>query len=79
MALLLVLGIRTSVGEAAFVGKPEIFWAAWRIPFLLSAVLLGVSIWIRLKLQESPVFARMKELGKNSKRPLSEAFANGPT
>jgi MFS family permease len=74
MALLLVLGIRTSVGEAAFVGKPEIFWAAWRIPFLLSAVLLGVSIWIRLKLQESPVFARMKELGKNSKRPLSEAF-----
>ena len=47
MALLLVLGIRTSVGEPAFVGKPEVFWAAWRIPFLFSAVLLAVSIAIR--------------------------------
>jgi Sugar (and other) transporter len=50
MALLLVLGIRTWTGEQAFVGKPEVFWAAWRIPFLLSAVLLAVSIWIRLRL-----------------------------
>jgi MFS family permease len=76
MALLLVLGIRTSVGEAAFVGKPELFWAAWRIPFLLSAVLLAVSIWIRLRLNESPVFQRMKAEGKGSKRPLTEAFGN---
>jgi len=76
MALLLVLGIRTSVGEAAFVGKPEVFWAAWRIPFLLSAVLLAVSIWIRLRLNESPVFQKMKAEGKGSKRPLSEAFGN---
>jgi MFS family permease len=76
MALLLVLGIRTSVGEAAFVGKPEVFWAAWRIPFLLSAVLLAVSIWIRLRLNESPVFQRMKAEGKGSKRPLTEAFGN---
>ena len=74
MALLLVLGVRTSVGEAAFVGKPEVFWAAWRIPFLLSAVLLAVSIWIRLRLNESPVFQKMKAEGKGSKRPLSEAF-----
>ena len=76
MALLLVLGIRSSVGEAAFVGKPEVFWAAWRIPFLLSAVLLAVSIWIRLRLNESPVFQKMKAEGKGSKRPLTEAFGN---
>ncbi|MGI8527362.1 MAG: MFS transporter [Pseudolabrys sp.] len=68
MALLIVLGIRTTQGEPTFVA-----WG-WRIPFLLSAILLAVSIWIRLRLNESPVFARMKELGKNSKRPLSEAF-----
>jgi MFS family permease len=68
MALLLILGIRTWMGEAAF-GD----WG-WRIPFLLSAILLGVSIWIRLKLQESPLFRRMVEEGKQSKRPLSEAF-----
>jgi MFS family permease len=74
MALLLVLGIRTWTGEQAFVGKPEVFWAAWHIPFLLSAVLLAVSIWIRLRLNESPIFQRMKAEGKGSKRPLSEAF-----
>jgi MFS family permease len=68
MALLLILGIRTWMGEAAF-GD----WG-WRIPFLLSAILLAVSIWIRLKLNESPLFARMVEEGKQSKRPLSEAF-----
>jgi MFS family permease len=70
MALLLVLGIRTSIGEPAFVA-----WG-WRIPFLLSVILLAVSIWIRLRLNESPVFARMKELGKQSKKPLTEAFGN---
>jgi hypothetical protein len=68
MALLIILGIRTAMGEQAF-GS----WG-WRIPFLLSAVLLAVSIWIRLKLNESPLFQRMKEEGKGSKRPLSEAF-----
>jgi MFS family permease len=68
MALLLVLGVRTAMGEEAF-GE----WG-WRIPFLLSAVLLIVSIWIRLKLNESPLFQRMKAEGKTSKRPLSEAF-----
>jgi MFS family permease len=68
MALLLILGIRTSMGEAAFAD-----WG-WRIPFLLSAILLGVSMWIRLKLNESPLFTRMVEEGKQSKRPLSEAF-----
>jgi MFS family permease len=68
MALLLILGIRTYMGETNFVA-----WG-WRLPFLLSAVLLAVSIWIRLKLNESPLFQRMKDEGKGSKRPLSEAF-----
>ena len=68
MALLLVLGIRTWMGEATF-GD----WG-WRIPFLLSAALLAVSIWIRLKLNESPLFKKMVDEGKQSKRPLSEAF-----
>ena len=68
MAILLILGIRTWMGEAAF-GD----WG-WRIPFLLSAILLAVSIWIRLKLNESPLFQRMVEEGKQSKRPLTEAF-----
>jgi MFS family permease len=68
MAILLILGIRTWMGEAAF-GD----WG-WRLPFLLSAILLVVSIWIRLKLNESPLFRRMVEEGKQSKRPLTEAF-----
>ncbi|WP_407157896.1 MFS transporter [Bradyrhizobium sp. STM 3557] len=68
LALLLILGIRTIMGEESF-GD----WG-WRIPFLLSGILLIVSIWIRLTLNESPVFQRMKEEGKTSKRPLSEAF-----
>src|SRR5271170_6104568 len=68
LALLLILGIRTSMGEAAF-GD----WG-WRIPFLVSAVLLAVSLWIRLQLNESPLFKRMVEEGKQSKRSLSEAF-----
>src|SRR6202012_5283974 len=46
----------------------------WRIPFLLSGILLAVSIWIRLSLNESPVFAKMKQEGTTSKRPLTEAF-----
>src|ERR1700753_978490 len=68
MALLLVLGVRSWMGEAAF-GD----WG-WRIPFLLSGILLVVSIWIRLSLNESPIFQKMKEEGTTSKRPLSEAF-----
>jgi MFS family permease len=68
MALLLVLGVRSAQGEPTFAA-----WG-WRIPFLLSAVLLGVSIWIRLRLNESPLFQRMKDEGKQSKRPLSELF-----
>src|SRR5271167_3536556 len=68
MALLLILGIRSWMGEEAF-GD----WG-WRIPFLLSGILLAVSIWIRLSLNESPIFKKMKEEGTTSKRPLGEAF-----
>jgi predicted MFS family arabinose efflux permease len=68
LALLLILGVRTWMGEGTF-GE----WG-WRIPFLLSGILLAVSIWIRLSLNESPVFQKMKEEGTTSKRPLSEAF-----
>src|SRR5246127_3408053 len=68
LALLLILGIRTWMGEEKF-GD----WG-WRLPFLLPALLLIVSLWIRLSLNESPVFQRMKDEGKTSKRPLSEAF-----
>ncbi|CAO4173795.1 Proline/betaine transporter [Methylorubrum aminovorans] len=46
----------------------------WRIPFLVSVVLLGISVWIRLQMQESPAFKKMKEEGTHSKAPLSEAF-----
>ena len=70
MALLVILGIRTWQGEQDFGA-----WG-WRIPFLLSAILLAVSIWIRLQLEESPVFAKMKAEGKGSKAPLTEAFGN---
>jgi MFS family permease len=68
IALLVVLGIRTWMGEEAF-GE----WG-WRLPFLFSILLLAVSIWIRLRLQESPVFQRMKEVGEGSQAPLTEAF-----
>ena len=68
-ALLVVIGVRTWAGDAAFRA-----WA-WRIPFLVSGVLLAISLWIRLQLSESPVFTAMKELGETSKSPLKEAFA----
>jgi Arabinose efflux permease len=67
-ALLVVIATRFLVGEAAFAA-----WG-WRIPFLISVILLGVSLWIRLQLEESPVFRRMKEEGTTSKAPLTEAF-----
>jgi MFS family permease len=51
-------------------------YGMWRVPFLLSIFLLAVSVWIRLSLNESPLFRRMKEEGRSSKAPLSEAFTN---
>src|SRR5262249_158559 len=50
----------------------------WRLPFLVSIILLGISVWIRLRLNESPIFARMKEEGKGSKAPLTESFLHYP-
>jgi MFS family permease len=67
-ALLVVIGCRTYLGEDAFKE-----WG-WRIPFLVSAILLAVSLWIRMQLAESPVFLKMKSLGTTSKAPLGEAF-----
>jgi MFS family permease len=69
LALLVVISIRSVMGEADFAA-----WG-WRLPFLLSILLLAVSLWIRMKLEESPVFRRMKAEGKGSKAPLTEAFA----
>lgn len=69
LSLLVILGVRTSIGEDAF-GT----WG-WRVPFIASIILLAVSVWIRLQLHESPVFERIKAEGKTSKAPLTEAFA----
>jgi Sugar (and other) transporter len=71
-ALLVVIATRTSLGEDTFKA-----WG-WRIPFLVSVILLGVSLWIRMQLAESPVFVKMKTLGTTSKAPLSEAFGRWP-
>ena len=68
LSLVVILGIQTYLGKEAFAA-----WG-WRVPFLLSAILLAVSVWIRLQMNESPVFQKMKEEGKTSKAPLSEAF-----
>nr|WP_202899671.1 MFS transporter [Kordiimonas gwangyangensis] len=68
VSLLLVIGLRSAMGEEAFAD-----WG-WRIPFLISVLLLAISLWIRMQLSESPVFQCMKEEGKVSKAPISEAF-----
>jgi MFS family permease len=67
LSLLVILGCRLALGDEFEV------WG-WRIPFLISIVLLGISVYIRLQLQESPVFLEIKREGKLSKAPLSEAF-----
>jgi MFS family permease len=67
--LLVILGTRTAVGEEAFLA-----WG-WRVPFLISLILLIVSVWLRFKLSESPAFAKLKEEGEVTKAPLRESFA----
>ena len=69
LSLMVILGTRTAIGEEAFAA-----WG-WRVPFLVSVFLLAISVWIRLSMNESPAFAKMKAEGKTSKAPLSEAFA----
>ena len=71
-ALIVVISLRTALGEAAFAD-----WG-WRVPFLISILLLAISVWIRLQLNESPVFQRMKEEGAITKAPLRESFARWP-
>jgi hypothetical protein len=68
LSLLVILGVRQAVGEERFTAD----W--WRAPFLISIVLLAISVWIRLSLSESPAFRKMKSEGRGSKAPLTEAF-----
>ena len=68
LSLMIILGVRTYLGETAFAD-----WG-WRVPFLMSILLLAVSVWIRLSMNESPAFKKMKEEGKVSKAPLTESF-----
>ncbi len=68
LSLLVILGVRTTIGEEKFQD-----WG-WRIPFLVSILLLAISVWIRMTLSESPAFQKMKAEGKTSKAPLAESF-----
>ena len=69
-ALLVIVVTRSAIGEDAFLA-----WG-WRIPFLVSAILLAISVWMRAKLAESPHFAKLREEGDVAKAPLKEAFGN---
>jgi MFS family permease len=68
LSLIVILSTRSILGEAAFAE-----WG-WRVPFLLSILLLAISVWIRMQMNESPAFKKMKEEGTGSKAPISEAF-----
>ena len=72
LSLIVIVGVRYTIGEEAFAS-----WG-WRIPFLVSILLLGVSLWIRLKLAESPAFQKMKDEGKGSTTPLKDSFGKWP-
>ncbi len=69
LSLIVILATRNVIGEDAFKEY------GWRIPFLISVLLLGVSLWIRLQLSESPSFQKMIDEGKGSKQPLTDSFA----
>ena len=75
-ALAVVLAVRSTVGDARFADAGWL--AGWRVPFLLSAGLLGISLWMRLKLSESPVFAALEREGTRVQAPLTEAFGRWP-
>ena len=68
LSLMVILGTRTMLGEEAFAD-----WG-WRVPFIVSILLLAISVWIRLSMNESPAFQKMKAEGKTSKAPLTESF-----
>jgi MFS family permease len=68
LSLMVILATRQAIGEEEFAS-----WG-WRVPFLVSVFLLAISVWIRLSMNESPAFAKMKAEGKTSKAPLTESF-----
>ena len=72
LALAVIVGVQAALGEAVFAD-----WG-WRIPFLLSALLLAIGVWVRLSLRESPPFVQLKRSGGASRRPLAEAFLRRP-
>jgi MFS family permease len=72
LSLLVILGTRLAMEPASFDN-----WG-WRVPFLFSLLLVAISVWIRLKLNESPLFLKMKKEGKGSKNPISESFGKWP-
>jgi MFS family permease len=72
LSLMVILGTRTALGEEAFAA-----WG-WRIPFLVSVLLLAASVWIRLSMEESPLFKQMQAEGRMSKAPLRDSFARWP-
>ncbi len=75
-ALLVILATRQTMGDTHFA---DAGWTGgWRVPFLLSACLLALSLWMRLKLSESPVFAALEQQGGRSKAPFTEAFGRWP-
>ncbi|WP_058195443.1 MFS transporter [Xanthomonas translucens] len=71
LSLLVILGTRMTLGTEVFED-----WG-WRIPFMVSIVLLGVSVWIRMQLSESPLFQQMKSEGKGSKQPFRDSLKDG--
>jgi MFS family permease len=70
LSMIVIAVVRTSFGEAEFRSF------GWRVPFLLSVVLLGVSVYIRVRMKESPLFTKLKQGGKVSRNPIVESFTN---
>jgi MFS family permease len=69
-----ILSLIVVLGTTAIIGKEAWDDWGWRVPFIFSLLLLAISLWIRMKLSESPVFKAMKEAGETAKNPLAESF-----
>ncbi|HSK73972.1 MAG TPA: MFS transporter [Pyrinomonadaceae bacterium] len=74
ISLAVIIGLQSSMSAEAFAA--DSFTAGWRIPFIISIFLVGVSLYVRLKMKESPIFRHIKQTGMASARPLYDAFAN---
>ena len=72
VALGVIMAVKSNMSEAAFTAE----WGGWRYPFWISILLVGVSIYIRLKMNESPIFSKLKKEGKTSVNPLKESFGH---